>query len=380
MKNTLLHAISSAAFACVCLLSHTASAQQAATPIVLRSDAFTQDEPLDDMGRAHRDNTVTLNAGETVDAAMNASFDAMLVVTGPQGFHAENDDAPGEGTNARLRFTAPVSGTYTLTATTYGPREYGAFYLLAHRIGSVATPVPYVAPRPFAPVATPTPPVVDPSTTTQTGGRVFGVFAGVTEYPSGSLFRAAEDAADLASAFQRRGVIRPGDSVVLTNGQATPAAIRQALLRFAPRMTARDTMVFYFGGHGSDGSISMPSGPLTTSELAEVLDRLPGRQLITLDTCHAGSFESIVAQSPQRLGLFSSTAGESSYTAERVNSSGWLIYFLLRSAQGQAPAGDDGVLQFDELASYIRQGYQQHNAPQTLVVRSGMGAGNPSLW
>jgi hypothetical protein len=353
-----------------------AQAQPAAGELLfIDNQALAQGERADAEGRAQRDRPVPLQAGETLDLAMTASFDAVIRVAGPDGFALMNDDAPGEGTNARLQFTAPVAGVYVVTATTYAPGEAGWYSLVANRSSATAL-VPPSAPNAWAQPSYTVP------TTAGSGerGRVFGLFVGVTNYGENDITRGAEDAEELATLFVRRGVMQRENAVVLTNAQASGASIGYTLSQLSTRMTPRDSLVFYFGGHGGVNSMAMPSGSMTAAELSESLDRVPGRQLVALDSCHSGSFEWVVQRSPRRAGLFSSTAAETSYTASSVNASGWLVYFLMRAAEGQVPAGSDNAVQLSELAGFVQSGYRAHAAPQTLVVRAGDGAGNLTLW
>jgi hypothetical protein len=207
------------------------------------------------------------------------------------------------------------------------------------------------------------------------------VFVGVSDYPGpGDIFRGAEDAEDLAGAFEQRGLIRHGDAIVLTNGRASADNVRHAFLALSRRVTPQDTVVFYFGGHGGHGTLSLYQEAFTAADLATAMAPLSGRQLVVLDSCYAGSFASMVQGVPNRFGLFSSRADETSYVAGEVQSSGWLIYFVLQAVRGEAPTGDDGHLQFSELTSYLRRSYTQSvGERQHLAVAQG-ARGDATLW
>ncbi|MGB7314238.1 MAG: tetratricopeptide repeat protein [Nodosilinea sp.] len=59
---------------------------------------------------------------------VSEEFDTYLIVFGPEGNRvAENDD--GDGSNARVRLTLPVTGTYRVRATSYGAGEVGSYQL-----------------------------------------------------------------------------------------------------------------------------------------------------------------------------------------------------------------------------------------------------------
>lgn len=84
-------------------------------------------------------NTWTLRgrAGERVEIALTSDqFDPYVMLTGPGGFSAFNDDDPdGNGAlDSRLVATLPADGVYEITATSYEPGETGNYRL------SVSTP------------------------------------------------------------------------------------------------------------------------------------------------------------------------------------------------------------------------------------------------
>jgi len=77
--------------------------------------------------------SIAARAGQRLEAVMrSAAFDAYLEVYGPDQ-DAEplfsDDDGLGEGTDARLRFTAPRDGVYVLRARTLSGLEGGAYTL-----------------------------------------------------------------------------------------------------------------------------------------------------------------------------------------------------------------------------------------------------------
>ncbi len=79
------------------------------------------------------DYAVTARAGQRFEAILRSGeFDAWLEVFPPDGTAeplAADDDGLGEGTDSRLRFTAPEAGTYTLRARPLSGLEGGAYTL-----------------------------------------------------------------------------------------------------------------------------------------------------------------------------------------------------------------------------------------------------------
>ena len=67
-------------------------------------------------------------SGQRILVEMNSSnMDAYLILLSPQGRDLIQDDDGGGDTNARLVFTLPEDGTYTVLANSYAPRETGSY-------------------------------------------------------------------------------------------------------------------------------------------------------------------------------------------------------------------------------------------------------------
>lgn len=94
------------------------------------------------------DYRISARAGQRLEAVMRAEgFDAYLSIFADGDAEgaplAEDDDGLGEGTNSRLRFTAPRTGIYVLRARPLGGMEGGAYTLsLAERPPAPAAPRP----------------------------------------------------------------------------------------------------------------------------------------------------------------------------------------------------------------------------------------------
>jgi tetratricopeptide (TPR) repeat protein len=75
-----------------------------------------------------------LEAGPTYSIDLESSrFDAFLRLEDSAGKELLRDDDSGEGTNSRLIFRAPQSGSYRVIATSFGPNSTGDFVLTIRR-------------------------------------------------------------------------------------------------------------------------------------------------------------------------------------------------------------------------------------------------------
>ena len=91
------------------------------------------DATAEDEAYRYDDFAVTVRAGERLEAVMrSAEFDTVLEMRVEDGTGeplATDDDGLGEGTDSRLRFTAPAAGTYILRARNLSGLEGGAYTL-----------------------------------------------------------------------------------------------------------------------------------------------------------------------------------------------------------------------------------------------------------
>ncbi len=92
---------------------------------------------------SHGSDTYTIEgrAGQRMRIALSSdAFDTFLRISGPAGFTAENDDAPGGQTlNSLLDVELPASGTYRISVSAYGNEGRGSYRLAAM---DPANPVP----------------------------------------------------------------------------------------------------------------------------------------------------------------------------------------------------------------------------------------------
>ena len=92
---------------------------------------LTEDDP-----RVEQDNSpydeyrFEVAEGWTITGDMQSSaFDTYLWLIGPDGQSLVQDDDGGDGTNSRVSYTAPSSGTYTFRANSYNGEGRGAYTL-----------------------------------------------------------------------------------------------------------------------------------------------------------------------------------------------------------------------------------------------------------
>ncbi|WP_425261151.1 caspase family protein [Rubrivivax sp. RP6-9] len=179
------------------------------------------------------------------------------------------------------------------------------------------------------------------------GGRLFVLSVGVSAYarPEYSLRLAAKDAADFASVIRTQQGKLYSEVVVRTllDGQATRAAVLAALTELAGAGGKGDTFMVFMAGHGVNGSSgayyfmtsdarheNLAASAVADRELRAALRRVPGRTLLFIDTCHAGS-------------VLGATTGRNGELARFVNdmSDNGVVVFAASSGRQESLEQDD---------------------------------------
>jgi hypothetical protein len=209
---------------------------------------------------------------------------------------------------------------------------------------------------------------------------------GVSAYPGKlKLDCAARDARDLASLWQSKSgtLFRKVEIKLLTDDKATRADILGGLDWLRKQMTQRDIGIVSFSGHGtrdSNGSFFLapvdidPENVLATCVPGELLKKtlagLPGRLLLLLDACHAGSVDGdkrkaiggltddlvrdLVTDDYGVVVLCSSTGREFSLE-DADQGHGFFTQALLEGLSGKADFNKDGVIYLNELDLYVTE-------------------------
>jgi len=320
---------------------------------------------------ARRGDRVRINASSD-------AFDTILTLMRPDGTQDVNDDSRVDGRpslNSQIDTVLSEDGEYVLAVSSYRPDGAGAYQLsLARSPGS---------PR---------------QANVPGGQRVIALLVGVSDYERTSdLPNTDDDATALYATLQRGGLLHPA-SVVLTNRQATTAAVTAAFRRIAEAAGPNDLFVFMFSGHGNqldvpvsaeelDGraeTIELFDRPMTDAQFAPLFRSVRARMsLLVLDSCYAGGFRNLVDR-PNVVGMFSSEEDLTSLVASRYQAGGFLSYFLRQGFAGEADDDGDRVLTAGELATYVRRRFRregdvpattredERNYQNILVERGGV--------
>ncbi len=357
-------------------------------------------------GEFTESHTMQFRPGESVRFRLESTaFDAYLIVRPPSGRQLDNDDLVPGSTNAGIDIPVAEAGDYTVMVTTYRPGETGNYTLRVEHGAAGSLPAAQsAAVLQGGPAAAQ---LVAAAQATANGGRVFGVFAGVTDYPAGvnDLTECANDARKIDQALSRRGLITPEQRVVLTDSQATVANVRAAMQQMATRVGPNDVFMFFWSGHGGrvenvrstdtreidgiDEYIYLYDGRMLDDEMGTLFDGINARvSVLALDSCFAGGFAKDVITRPGRVGLFSSEEDVTSAVAQQFQAGGYLSHFLQTGIEGEGDADPhDGVLTVGELTFYLYSHFGAHasdmrmsDGHQQLVIDRGAVSGAVPLF
>jgi hypothetical protein len=322
-------------------------------------------------------------AGQTVSIEMaSRGFDSYLGLISPSGdLLDENDDADGRTDLSRIDITLRESGRYRVMATSFASGETGE-YSLALRTGTTTA----------AASSSPS------ASSSSEGGRVFGIFAGISDYGgrANDLAYTADDAVRFANAMTEGAGMRTEDAFVLTDSEATTGNIRAAFREIGSRMSPGDRFVFFYSGHGSrvpraagpdradpdglDETISLYDADITDDEMNDLMALVDGGlSVMVLDACFSGGFSKDVISAPGRIGFFSSEEDVTSQVAAKFRAGGYLAIFAADAIGGRyADADGDGAINAIELSQYLHERYRadvKAGGPEEFVRTGGPQSG-----
>ncbi|TAN53867.1 MAG: hypothetical protein EPN21_00190 [Methylococcaceae bacterium] len=216
--------------------------------------------------------------------------------------------------------------------------------------------------------------------------RVLAV--GIQDYRDHALAQgvkfAAADAAGIAARFQSQGAKLYSRVAVhtLRDGEASGAAIRQAMAEAAAQTGPDDVFVLYLAGHGlaeDDEYHFVPwdarytnrdellQHSLNEASLRDMLAAIPAHKtLVMLDSCDSGAFITHQGRGPlgeksaiDRLARLSgrailAAASDKNMALEGENGHGAFTYALLEGLSGKANRDNSDSIDVGELADYVQ--------------------------
>jgi Caspase domain len=238
----------------------------------------------------------------------------------------------------------------------------------------------------------------------------WAVVVGIGEYQSPDIPDLGYAPADARAIkeFLESDAAGPFDEVLyLENGQATGAAMREALFVFLQQADWDDLVVIYYAGHGAPdpgrpdnlyllptdsdiNSLAATGFPMWDVKTALRRQIAAERVIVIADACYsagaadgdvvggsgtndiAGGFQDLFTPS-RRLMMTAADTNEFSLEDEKWDGHGVFTYFLLEGLKGAGDIDGNGIVTFTELYEYVGENVRAETRGRQNPQRSGFG-------
>jgi WD40 repeat protein len=231
------------------------------------------------------------------------------------------------------------------------------------------------------------------------GPALYVLAVGINAYQGGlRLNWAVQDAAGVAEVCSQKAKPRPFARVetrLLADTQATRRGVLDGFDWLAKKMTADDTAVIFFAGHGhkdgKSGEFYLVPQDVTVSDLArtsvsgaEIRQKLvgvPGKVLVLLDACHSGAIggsrpaaaltselrRALAADDCGVVVMCAAMAGEEAGESPEVKH-GYFTKALVEGLAGKAPRNKEGFTHLTGLHFYVEEQVSELSKDEQHVV------------
>ena len=214
----------------------------------------------------------------------------------------------------------------------------------------------------------------------------YALLIGISKYanPSLTLNFAAADAQALQKVLidPEIGAYKPENVRLLVDDQATRKNIVSAMNTWLKnRVTADDSVLIFYSGHGALGNASeafwvtydadaedLASSAISNREISSAIAALPAKRKITLiDSCFseatAKKYRALVPTNVfdefKGTGVVTITASTGQQKSVEVGGHGAFTYHLLDALGGKGDANSNGVVELDEIWTYLNDRVQK---------------------
>ncbi len=240
--------------------------------------------------------------------------------------------------------------------------------------------------------------VIKPTINTSTKGdgvtKVWAMIVGVANYPHiNSLNYTDDDAYRVANFLQRpEGGAIPDEQIrILIDESATKNKILTETRALFSQADGDDVILFYFSGHGMEGSFlprdfTGSTNQLPHSEIRAIFADSKAKHKICLaDACHSGSLD----KSNKDMGALidsyynawnSSTGGTALMMSSKAEETsieyqglrqGVFSYYLIKGMKGEANMDNNNIVTITELFDYVKKNVQVYTSYKQTPVING---------
>ncbi len=224
-------------------------------------------------------------------------------------------------------------------------------------------------------------------------GKVWAVLVGIARYNHMRSLKFTDDDAYRLHGFLKspEGGALPDEQIkILIDEDATRDAILKTLTTISDKASKNDVIIFYFSGHGLQGSF-LPHDydgenlVVGHKEIRAILEQSDAKaKVVIADACHSGSFDAAKGQGFESLIntyysafnkstggfvlMMSSKAEETSIESNGLRQ-GIFSHFLIRGLKGAANMNEDQIITVDELFDYVHNNVRFYtNKFQTPMI------------
>lgn len=203
--------------------------------------------------------------------------------------------------------------------------------------------------------------------------KVYLVSAGIADYPGNKkdLRVSDNDAKTIAKLYD---ATKDATVSLLINEDATQASLLSTMHTTFEEAGENDIVIFYFSGHGSQGSVACYDGLLSYQHIFKMLKGCKANsKIIIVDACYSGKMrtnnQSTNNYKNQNVVLFlSSRTNERSQESRYMNS--LFTIYLERGLRGGADFNNDRTITAREIYDFVHKG----------VIEASGNIQHPVMW
>jgi tetratricopeptide (TPR) repeat protein len=215
--------------------------------------------------------------------------------------------------------------------------------------------------------------------------KVWAVVVGVASYTAMPTLRYSDDDAYQMYAFLKSpegGALSDSQITLLVDENATKAQIISSLQQKFSTASENDLVIFYYAGHGMEGSFipydydGTESTKLLHKDVQKIFTSSKAKnKLFIADACHSGSsseglrgnaketmdkyYQALAKTSGGTALMMSSKAEETSLENKTIRQ-GVFSYYLIRGLKGEADFNADNIVSVRELFDYVQTQTRQY--------------------
>jgi len=231
--------------------------------------------------------------------------------------------------------------------------------------------------------------------------KIWAVVVGVGTYEHMQSLRFTDDDAYQLYAFLKSpegGALPDGQIRVLIDEAATYRNIKATMRQVLLRADQNDVVLFYFSGHGLEGSFLAVdydgvNNRIRHSEIRQIMDQSQAKhKIIIADACHSGSLDDgqsyIAAKAPTLdatlaryyqafenakggLALLMSSKSKEYSLEDGGLRSGIFSYYLVRGLKGEADENKNRIVTITELYNFIHEKVRYYTAGVQTPILTG---------